>query len=257
MPRSASIMTPSLNLEGPVGTHTLRGAIVANRLSPVDVAAFREHIATVDARAEILVLQIRAEGKYFCSGLDINQLATSSSERLSDFADLVNALEDTRPVTIAVINGGVYGGGTDLALACDFRIGTPRTEMFVQVARLGVHFYQRAMERFISRLGLNLAKRLLLTGERLDVQAMWNCGFLTHLVSVEEINATVEQLTVTLAGMAPLALVGMKKHLNRIARDVINVVELNSDVEFAARSDDLCEGVTAWRAKRPPRFLGR
>ena len=67
---------------------------------------------------------------------------------------MANALEDARPVTLALIQGGVYGGGTDLALACDFRFGTPEADMFMPAARLGLHFYPRGLERYVSRLGV-------------------------------------------------------------------------------------------------------
>jgi len=69
-------------------------------------------------------------------------------------------------VTIAAINGGVYGGGTDLSLACDFRLGSTAANMFMPAAKLGLHFYPGGMVRYVTRLGLNQAKRLFLTAEK-------------------------------------------------------------------------------------------
>jgi enoyl-CoA hydratase len=57
--------------------------------------------------------------------------------------------------------------------------------------------------------------------------------------------------------MAPLPLLGMKKHLNRIARGALDVDDLNRDIARAAESEDLREGAAAWAAKRPPKFTGR
>jgi hypothetical protein len=57
--------------------------------------------------------------------------------------------------------------------------------------------------------------------------------------------------------MAPLALLGMKKHLNRIARGVLDADDLDADIARAAASEDIREGAAAWSAKRPPRFTGR
>src|SRR5690606_25846634 len=141
----------------------------ANRLGDEDLATLLEHITTVNAMNEVLVLQIQAQGKYFCSGYDLNSIASS---RKFSFEDVANALEDARPVTVAALQGGVYGGGTDLSLACDFRVGTHDVNMFMPAARLGLHFYQRGMERYVTRLGLNTAKRLFLTAEKVDASAM-------------------------------------------------------------------------------------
>jgi enoyl-CoA hydratase/carnithine racemase len=214
------------------------------------------HLEAVNHDPGILVLQIRGEGKYFCSGYDISSLATQSGSPLG-FEDMANTVEAARPVTIAVVHGGAYGGGTDLALACDFRIGTHAAEMFMPAARLGLHYYRSGLERYVTRLGLDIAKRLFMTAERFDAQAMRACGFLTDLVTADELEASVKRLTDTLAAMAPLALLGMKKHMNRIARGTLDLGDLNADIARAAESEDIREGAAAWAAKRPPKFTGR
>jgi enoyl-CoA hydratase len=247
---------PTLDIAHPVATLTLRRPENANRLEPDDLKAVVAHLATVNHDPGILVLQIRGEGKYFCSGYDISSLATQSGNPLG-FEDMANAVEAARPVTIAVVHGGAYGGGTDLALACDFRIGTHTAEMFMPAARLGLHYYRGGLERYVTRLGVDSAKRLFLTAERFDAQAMRACGFLTDLVTADELEASVKTLSDTLAAMAPLAMLGMKKHMNRIARGALDVDDLNADIARAAASDDIREGAAAWAAKRPPKFTGR
>jgi enoyl-CoA hydratase/carnithine racemase len=86
---------------------------------------------------------------------------------------------------------------------------------------------------------------------------MFACGFLTHLVAADELAHTADQLMQTLAGMAPLALLGMKKHLTRIARGVLDTADLQRDMASAAQSADLKEGAAAWAEKRAARFTGR
>ena len=248
-------MLPSLEVSGRLATLTLRRPKAANRLDPEDLQAIIEHAATVSANREVLVLQVRGEGKYFCSGYNIGKLV--GTEVGPSFEDMVNAVEDARPITIAVVHGGVYGGATDLALACDFRIGSDATEMFMPAARLGLHYYRRGLERYVSRLGIDTAKRLFLTAERLDAQRMRDYGFLTDLVPAAELDAAVDRLTTTLCGMAPLAILGMKKHLNRIARGALDADELASDIAAVDASQDKIEGGAAWAAKRPPKFTGR
>ncbi|MFP4906478.1 enoyl-CoA hydratase/isomerase family protein, partial [Paraburkholderia sp. BR14261] len=136
----------------------------------------------------------------------------------ASFEALANELEEARPVTIAAINGGVYGGATDLALACDFRVGVESSQMFVPAARLGLLFYRGGLRRYVSRLGLNVAKKLLLCATTLDAGQMRACGFLDTVVARAMLFDEVERLSGELAAMAPLAVLGMMKHLTRIAR---------------------------------------
>ncbi|MEP7297492.1 MAG: enoyl-CoA hydratase/isomerase family protein [Burkholderiales bacterium] len=246
--------TPELTIAGHVATITLRRPAEANRLDANDLAALADHVAAVNALSSVLVLRLQATGKYFCSGYDIGSLAGA---RAVDFEDVANALEEARPVTIAVLQGGVYGGATDLALACDFRIGTPAVDMFMPAARLGLHYYPRGLQRYVSRLGVDAAKRLFLTAEKLPADEMKAIGFLTDLVAADELDAAVERLSDTLASMAPIALLGMKKHLNDIARGTFDLHAARHDTARTAASADLQEGRAAWAEKRAPRFTGR
>jgi 1,4-dihydroxy-2-naphthoyl-CoA synthase len=81
-------------------------------------------------------------------------------------------------------------------------------------------------------------------------------GFLTDLVRTEDLQTHADQLTATLSSMAPLAVFGMKKHLNRIARGALVPEELAADIQRAAESNDIREGAQAWKEKRTPVFKG-
>ncbi|HEU5297503.1 MAG TPA: enoyl-CoA hydratase-related protein [Burkholderiaceae bacterium] len=254
MATDAPADTPALHIDGAIATLTLRRPQQANRLEPDDLLAISEHVASVNATPGVLVLRIEATGKTFCAGYDIGQIGGT---RPVAFEDMVNALEDAHPVTMVLLQGGVYGGATDLALACDFRLGSANTEMFMPAARLGLHFYRRGLERYVSRLGVDQAKRLFLTAEKIDAQEMKAIGFLTHLVAPDALRASADRLAATLAGMAPLALLGMKKNLNRIARGALDIDDLRRDIERTSASCDLQEGRAAWAEKRTPRFSGQ
>jgi enoyl-CoA hydratase/carnithine racemase len=249
--------SPQLTIQGAVATLRLCNPDYANRLSPTDLANIQSHIKLVNDRPEVMVLRVLAEGKYFCSGYDISSLAAESAPSSLYFGETVDLLEQARPVTIAAINGGVYGGGTDLSLACDFRLGSTASDMFMPAAKLGLHFYPGGMVRYITRLGLNHTKRLFLTAEKINAAEMKEIGFLTDLVEPEKLNARVDQLTQQLAGMAPLALLGIKKHLNLIARGQIDESAIAQAVLHSEQSDDIKEGAAAWKEKRQAIFQGR
>lgn len=247
---------PALAIDGAVATLTLRRPRVANRLEPDDLALLRDHLAEVNARDDVRVLRLVGQGRHFCSGFHLGEVAGRDAGAL--FEALADDLEAARPVTLALLHGGVYGGATDLALACDFRLGTMATEMFVPAARLGLLFYRGGLERYVSRLGLATAKRVLLAGATLDARAMHDCGFLDELLpGAPELDAAADALVATLVSMAPLALLGMKRHLDAIARGRLDADALARDIAACNASDDLREGTRAWQEKRPAVFRGR
>ncbi len=248
--------TPALSVTGRIATIRLRNPAYANRLSPTDLDVIKDHLNTVNANPDILVLKFVADGKYFCSGYDISSLAADTAPSSTYFGDTVDLIEQARPVTIAAINGGVYGGGTDLSLACDFRVGVPSANMFMPAARLGLHFYPGGMVRYITRLGLNHAKKLFLTCEKIESDEMLEIGFLTEIVAPDLLLTRVDALSEQLAGMAPLALLGIKKHLNLIARGQLDEAEIRRAVAIAEQSNDMKEGALAWKEKRTAQFNG-
>lgn len=248
---------PTLAVEGTIATITLRRPEVANRLELSDLDVLLAHLAAVDANADVRVLRIGATGKHFCSGFNVGQVGTSGPQAGARFEQVADAIEAARPVTIAAIQGGVYGGACDVALACDFRLGTTACEMFVPAAQLGLHFYRRGLERFVTRLGLAAAKRVMLAAERFDAAGMREIGMLDRAVAPERFAAEVDAFAARLAGMAPLALLPMKRHLNAIARGVLDADAIARDIAAADASNDLREGGLAWQEKRTPRFTGR
>jgi enoyl-CoA hydratase len=156
--------------------------------------------------------------------------------------------------TICRLNGGVYGGSTDLALACDFRIGVDTAEMFMPAARLGLHYYKSGIERYVSRLGADNARKLFLTAQKISAPEMLRIGYLTAMVSVEYLDEEVDKLAAILAGNAPLAMRGMKRAINQFARGKLDEAAADLRHRESMRSDEIKEGIKAFAEKRPPRF---
>lgn len=247
--------TPSLQISGALATLTLQRPALANRLELADLAALEAHCETLAARPDVRVLVLQAEGPHFCSGFHIDAVPGVDAPAL--FERLCDRVEQLPQVSIAAIHGGIWGGATDLALACDFRLGTHQCQMAIPAARLGLHYYGGGMRRLVTRLGLGPAKRLLLGGESLDAAAMLVCHFLDDcLPDRTALRERVQAQAQTIAGLAPLALTGMKRHLNALANHQLDPAQLEADRQRCAASRDLQEGVQAWQARRPPEFTG-
>ncbi|MCX8134583.1 MAG: enoyl-CoA hydratase/isomerase family protein [Roseococcus sp.] len=260
---SEEATTPILTVEGPVATIRLNRPRVHNRIEPADLLALSEQFARVDQDRAIRVLVLTGTGRSFSSGYHLGELAerpgatvTARAEGPS-FEGVCTQLEELRLPTIARLNGGVYGGATDLALCCDFRIGVDTMELRMPAAALGLHYYPSGILRYASRLGHNAAKKLFLTAETVRAPELLAIGYLTEMVPPHALDARVSALARCLAANAPLAVEGVKRSLNEIARGAFDVAAALERAERSQRSEDLREGLAAFREKRPPRFTGR
>jgi enoyl-CoA hydratase len=245
---------PSLEVADHLAVLWLNRSNQANRLDNDDLQIFQDLLTAVDADPCVRVLVLRAKGGTFCAGYDIKSLAGGISSKTPGFDRLVDRLETLRVPTIAAVTGGVYGGGTDLVLACDFRIGVPGLVFSMPAARLGIHYYYGGMRRYVTRLGLGAAKRLFLCAQRIDSEEMLRIGFLDEVIGLSEIEARVDALARVLADNAPTAVQQMKMSLNLIADGTAIPEVVEGLWRESLHSADLREGLAALAGKRRPSF---
>jgi enoyl-CoA hydratase/carnithine racemase len=253
-PEQAS--TPVLTIDGARATIRLNRPRHLNRMQPEDLEAMAKLFDRIEADPAIRVLVLTGTGRAFSAGYDLNSVAASADEQTagSAFEVMVDRLEDLAVPTICRLNGGVYGGSTDLALACDFRIGVDTAEMFMPAARLGLHYYKSGIRRYVSRLGTDNAKRLFLTAQKIDAPEMLRIGYLTAMVPPEALDGEVDRQVAVLAGNAPIAMRGMKRTINEIARDELDEAAADQRARDSMRGAEIKEGVRAFAEKRPPKF---
>lgn len=246
---------PTLEMDERLATITLSRPEQGNRLSDEDLDRLIEHFATIEA-SSVRVVRLRALGRHFCAGYDFSDLASGGGgER---FEATMNALAVLRPVTVVEVQGGAYGGASDLLLACDFRVGSDAARVSMPAARFGLHLYGGILQRYVSRLGLNTAKRMILNAEPLDARELYRRGFLTHPpCPPEALAASSRAIIDNLLALAPLALQGMKRHLNAIADGCPDPRRLREDIDRCTASRDFREGLQAIKEKRPADFEGR
>lgn len=249
--------SPRLTVQGSVATIVLARPDQHNALEASDVARFRAHLATVGADDAVRTLVVTGSGDAtFCSGASLVQMETGEMSGAL-FEALADDLAGVRVPSICALNGSAYGGGTELALCCDFRIGVEGSRMSIPASRLGICYPLGGLRRYVEALGLGVASRLLLAGEELDAEEMLRVGFLHRLVPREELDAATQELASTLAAAAPLAARAMKRLLRAVASDSVDEAEATGLIERCAVSEDLREGLRARREGRPPEFRGR
>ena len=226
--------------------HNALGASQVDRLR----AVFDEIEDDPSARALVLT---GAGTKTFSSGASLDEM-TDGTMTGEHFDTLTGRLARLRVPTVAALSGSVYGGGAELALCCDFRVGVQGMELRVPAARLGVCYPVGGLTRYVQRLGLHAASRILLAAELLDGDELLRIGFLTALVEPEQLVGSVDALAARLASLAPLAVQTMKKILIEIAAGSLDPVEAQRGIDECNRSKHLAEGLQAWREKRDPDF---
>ena len=144
--------------------------------------------------------------------------------------------------TIAVLGGSVHGGGTDLAVSCDFRIAADGIVLGMPASRIGLQYYPSGLRRFVERIGPAATKRLFLTAETIGTGELLRIGYLTEVVAGNgdgpELNARVSALCEAITGLAPLAVAGNKHAIDQLARGNADIETLEQRAKASSRSDE-------------------
>jgi enoyl-CoA hydratase len=246
---------PSLHIEGAVACIALNRPQRHNRFEPADIEAMAAMLENLSKRHAARVVVFTARGPSFSSGFDLETLSgPRARECTAAFAALCDQIESLPIATVCGINGNIYGGATDFALACDFRIGVEGCRLQMSPARLGIEYYYSGLRRYVERLGLTEAKRLFLTGEQVDTATMLRIGFLSEVAPAEGLEARLAAVADMLAQRSPASVRGLKESLNAIARGSAKASAIDARFFESLNSPDAKEGLRAWSEQRPAKF---
>jgi enoyl-CoA hydratase/carnithine racemase len=219
-------------------------------------AIFRD----LDTDAGVRVIVIRgAGGKAFSAGGDVAEFLTLAPADLEQWGDTLTEAERCRKPVIAAIDGFTMGAGLELALACDFRIATLRSEFAFPEIRLGMIPGSGGTQRALRLIGMTRGKLFMMTGQRIPAERAEAWGLVTQAVPNDGLDGAVGALGGELAERAPLALRTLKMVLNRGAEAPLETaLELERKAYAWLRSThDYEEGVRSFLDKRPPKYEGR
>ncbi|MEQ8391453.1 MAG: enoyl-CoA hydratase [Thalassospira sp.] len=211
-------------------------------------------------RDDIRVAVLRGKGgAAFVAGSDISIFDTFSSgqdgiDYEAEMEVYTRALEDLPFPTIAVIEGWAVGGGLNLASVCDIRISTPNARMGVPIAKtvgncLSIFNYARLVAGF----GASRAKRLMIMGDFIGADEARACGFLTEVVTNDELEDRVDQICNRIERNAPITMRVSKQAIGRVLKAGIHQ-EAEDLIAAAYGSKDFKVGISGFQTKTQPQW---
>ncbi len=214
-------------------------------------------------KARALVLRAPAGSKVWSAGHDVSELPDAGRDPLG-WSDplrvLVRAMQEFPAPVIALIEGGVWGGACEVAMACDMLVATPESTFAITPAKLGLPYNLGGVLTLMNAVPLPVAKEMLFTAQPIPAAQALNLGIINYIRPADQIEAFVHQMARQIAANAPLAIAVMKEELRLLASAHSITPELFERMQGMRRvvydSDDYQEGLEAFRSKRPPRFRG-
>jgi enoyl-CoA hydratase/3-hydroxyacyl-CoA dehydrogenase len=235
-----------------------------NTINPDLLDELSEAIDILDDDEEVRAILVTGKGdQAFSAGADVTSMASG--------ADPINAIELSRkgqetfgkletcdtPV-VAGIDGFALGGGLELALCCDFRIASERSELGQPEHNLGLLPGWGGTQRLMRIAGFGRAKEIVFTADRYDPETMYDYGVVTEVVETESFEERVHEFAADLAAGPPIAQKLTKRAMLRGWENIDAGLDLEAQAfGHLMNTDDLMEGITAFVGDEEPEFEGK
>ena len=246
-----------------IATLTINRPEKLNALDPGMLGAIAGHLHELDRSTEARVLILAAAGdRAFCVGADIG--VWSGLEPIEMWRNWVRTgsgvfdqLARLRIPTIAALNGYTFGGGLELALACDLRIAANTVQLSAPETKIGTVPGWGGTYRLAELIGPARAKQMIFTGARIPAETAATWGLVNEVVASDQLQLRVRELAAEIAANAPVSVQLAKAAIDG-TRGIGTGVALEAMAgALAGMTEDGREGVQAFREKRAPDFRDR
>ncbi len=263
---------PSTSLESPVVVHvesgvaqiTLNRPQARNALSKALVAAGQAAIELLADDDSVRCLIVTGAGpQAFCAGADLKERLTMSLEQTRAFLAALNgfcnALAAFCSPTITAINGAAFGGGLEIALACDIRLAAASAVMGLPEVKLGIIPGAGGTQRLSRACGLAVAKGLILTGRKVGASEALSLGIVSAVVPDASLSEEAQRWAAEIVQAGPLAVAQAKLAIDEGYGQTLEaaLTAEQRHYEVVLGSQDRLEGLSAFAEKRAPKFQGR
>lgn len=253
--------------EGRVLEVTFRSPSKVNSLSYALMRELTRLAQELQFDSELSAIILTGAPDIFSAGIDLKdpEAAKASSMTVAELRQLVKvgptmcaAWEALEPVTIVAIEGWCIGGGTALAVACDWRVAADNASFYVPELKLGMNMSWQSVPRFTHLIGPAKTKQLLILAEPLDASTAERWGLFDYLCAPGETLNRARELAAQVAALPPIPVRMAKRAINASATALDNAVSYMDADQYllAQNTNDALEGLTAFFEKRPAKFTG-
>ena len=253
-----------LSVEGEIGILMINRPKAMNALNRETLQDIQMGIQEVKNHPEIKVLIITGQGeKAFIAGADIAAMNGMNSIEALNFSKLghltLKMIEDLDRPVLAAVNGFALGGGTELALACDFIYASENAVFGQPEVTLGIFPGFGGTQRLPRLIGKGKAKELIMTGKRIDAQEAFQIGIVNRVFPQASLIEETKKVAFQIAANGAVAVRLTKMVINSgFNMDLAEACSLESYAfGLGFTTEDQKEGMTAFLEKRRPNFKGR
>ena len=251
-------------IAGNIGLITLSRPEAANAMSVQLLNDLSATLDKINADPAVRVVLLTGAGeKAFCAGADLKERQGMSDRQVKQIVQLIGAtiakVEALAQPVIAVLNGVAFGGGLELALACDLRLAAAHIKVGLTETSLGIIPGAGGTQRLPRLIGMGKAKELIYTARRIDAEQAKHYGIVEYVYEAHEVQERAQQLALEMAKNAPLSLMQAKSAMNNgVEVDLATGLKIES-LAYSALipTEDRLEGLQAFQEKRAPQYLGK
>jgi enoyl-CoA hydratase len=251
-----------LTFEGPVARLALRRADKLNALDRAMIEALAEAARAIEGRGESRVAILFGEGRAFSAGGDV--AAWGVLPALDMWRDWTRAghrafeaLARLRVPLIAALTGDAFGGGLELAAVADIRVAESGVRLGLPESGLGMAPGWSGTQRLVRRFGASAVRRMALAGRMFTAEEGLALGLVDEVTGPGEALARAQAIAADIARRGPVAVQIVKAMINAAEGEDRDATIEGLAGALTASTEDLAEGVAAFRDKRAPRFGGR
>ena len=248
----------SLNSAGNILTITLSN----NSVNTISINILEELDKAIDDinYDKIRCIIFNSDQSHFCAGADLKERSGFSHKQTIDFLDslnhLYNKIEQLEIPSISVINGACLGGGLELALSCDFRIGCENSVYSFPETSIGIIPGAGGTQRMTRLTGISKSMEWIFTSKRYSSDEALSDGVIDFLVNSSDINEFVDEFVSSIIKNAPIAIKAAKKSINSAFIDLGFKVEREQYLN-TLKSEDRNEGLSSFKDKRDPNWKNK